>query len=191
MVKERKKTRSKKAKSTRQTGELGDGINLKGKALRKAVKSKDQYRLEGVPLIQDETVLITPKKAEEILEKNPTNRPVNWNKVRQFEKEMKLGKWKFHAQGIIIDSNGNLLTGQKRLWAVIRCGIPQYFRISKGSPPETAPYIDRGAPQSSRDLASRETERKHSPTEASIVRAILALDGNARPTPDQIAEKLT
>ena len=100
---------------------------------------------------------------------------------------MKAGEWKFHSQGIIIDNNGNLLTGQKRLWAVIKSNTNQYFRVSKGSPPDTAEFIDRGVPQSSRDLASRKTERKHSLQEGSIVRGVLALEGNVKPSLDDIA----
>lgn len=101
------------------------------------------------------------------------------------------GEWKFHAQGIILDKQGNILTGQKRLWAIIYSGVPQYMRISKGSPQETADFIDRGTSQTSRDLASRKTERKHSPMEQSISRGMLALHGNIKPTVDDIANCLS
>ena len=165
-------------------------MSLKGNPLKRALKTKDTYRLDGIPLIQDETKLITPTIAENMLKKNKNNRPINWNKVEQFKESMEKGKWKFHAQGIILDNKGNLLTGQKRLWAIIYSGRPQYMRISKGSPPETANLIDRGAPQTSRDLASRETDRKHSPTEGSLVRGMLAFKGTLRPSLDKITEGL-
>jgi len=166
-------------------------IALKGKALKRAMATKDAVRLIGdVSLIHDTTELITPETAQSLLKKNTNNRPINWNKVKEFSDAMKSGKWKFHAQGIILDNKGNILTGQKRLWAIIHSGIPQYMRVSRGSHPDTAPYIDRGAPQSARDLASRHTRRKHSPTESNIVRAILALRAITRPSADQIAEML-
>ena len=165
-------------------------MKSKSKVVKKAADKGESHRLEGVPLIQDSTELITPEMAEKMLQKNKSNRPINWNRVEQIRKEMDQGKWKFHAQGIIFDNQGNLLTGQKRLWAIIYCGIPQYMRISKGSPPDTATLIDRGAPQTSRDLASRQTERKHSPVEASLVRGMLALKGKLRPPVDMIAEGL-
>lgn len=166
-------------------------MKSKAKTVKKASDVGEAHRLDGVPLIQDKTELITPETAEKMLKKNKSNRPINWNRVEQIRKEMEDGKWKFHAQGIILDDNGNLLTGQKRLWAIIYSGIPQYMRISKGSPPDTAHLIDRGAPQTSRDLASRQTERKHSPIEASLVRGMLALKGRLRPSVDIIAEGLT
>lgn len=162
-------------------------MKLKGKAFNRA---DDKHRFEGIPLIHDETELITPEKAERMLKKNKNNRPINWNAVEQFRKSMVDGEWKFHSQGIILDEKGNILTGQKRLWAIIYAGIPQYMRISRGCPSDTANLIDRGKPQTSRDLASRQTERKHSPTEQSIVRAMLAFEGRLKPTVDEIGRGL-
>jgi hypothetical protein len=166
-------------------------MKQKGKAFKRALKTKDQHRLAGIPLIQDETVNVTPALAKQMLNRNKNNRPVNWNKVEAFKKDMEDGNWKFHAQGIILDNNGNLLTGQKRLWAIVLSGKSQYFRISRGSPQDTASLIDRGVPQTSRDLASRLTERKHSPTEQSIVRGILAHKGEIRPSADDIALEIS
>jgi hypothetical protein len=168
-------------------------MNLKGKSLRKAMKTKDAIRLTNpeIPLITDTTELITVEKAQSLLKKNKNNRPINWNKVGEYSDLMSRGEWRFHSQGIILDSNENVLTGQKRLWAIIYSGIPQHMRISKGSPPETADFIDRGTSQSARDLASRKTERKHSPMEQSLARAILALHGNTKPSVDNIANCLS
>lgn len=166
-------------------------MKTKGKAFKRAIETKDIYRLtDPVPLIQDSTELITPEIAQKILEKNKNNRPVNWNKVEEYRKAMEGGEWKFHAQGIILDSSGNVLTGQKRLLAIMYSGIPQYMRISRGSSPDTVNLIDRGTPQSSRDLASRATERKHSPIEGSIVRAICAMTGNTKPSADDLSHKI-
>lgn len=167
-------------------------MSIKGKALKRAMETKDAHRLEvQIPLITDSTEHITPEMARKMLERNRNNRPINWNRVHEFSRLMKEGKWKLHAQGIILDGSGNILTGQKRLWAIVYSGVSQYMRVSKGSPPDTADLIDRGAPQTARDLASRKTDRKHSPMEASIARAMLALQGEVRPTPDKIAEVLT
>ena len=164
--------------------------NLKGRALKRALKTNSHHRLYDVPLITDSTEYITPDIAEKMLGKNKNNRPINWNKVEEYRRLMEEGKWKLHSQGIILDEKGNILTGQKRLWAVIYSGTGQYFRVSKGCPADTASLIDRGTPQSNRDLASRQTERKHSPTEASIVRALLAIKGKIKPTPDEMAEMM-
>ena len=159
-----------------------------GKAFKRAIMTTDAHRINNnIPLIQDTTELITPELADKFLKDNKGNRPVNWNKVEQFKVQMLAGKWKFHAQGIIFDYSGNLLTGQKRLWAIILSGTSQYMRISRGSPPDTADLIDRGVAQTTRDLASRNTGRKHSPIEVRIVRGVLALKGNIKPSTEDIA----
>ncbi len=161
---------------------------MKGRALRRALETRDVDRIAGdVPLIQDTTELITPDVAYQMLERNKNNRPINWKKVEDYSAAMARGEWLLHAQGIVLDSAGNVLTGQKRLWAVIYSGASVYMRVSRGNPPESARLIDRHDPQSARDLAARGTGRKHRPTEASIARGILSLDGVLRPSIDQVA----
>ena len=153
--------------------------------------SRDSYRLDGnVPLITNETVLVTPEIAEKMLDKNSNNRPISWRKVDEYKKVMIAGNWKLTPQGIVLDENDNILTGQKRLWAVIACGIPQYFQVSRGCPAEAAPLLDRGTPQTARDLATRITERKHSVTEHGVCVAMLAVNGKIRPKADDIAAKI-
>jgi len=163
---------------------------MKGnKALRRAMTTCDAVRImDNIPLIVDSTELITPEKAQDMLHKNENNRPINWKKVEEYADSMRKGEWKFHSQGIILDPCGNILTGQKRLWAIVYSGVPIHMRVSKGCPKEAVRQIDRGTPQSSRDLAARETKRKHSPTEVSLARGYLNLMGNNKPTADNIAD---
>lgn len=158
------------------------------KALRRASETSDAVRINAdVPLIVDKTELITADYAQEILNHNKNNRPVNWKQVEEYAAMMKSGEFKLTAQGIVIDKNGNLLTGQTRLWAVILSGCSVYMRVSRGNSPETGRLLDRGRQQSARDLASRDTEKKHAPTEASIARGVCALNGNMKPTKDELA----
>ena len=162
---------------------------IKGRALRRAVETNDSIRLTGdVPLIVDKTELITPNMAHEMLQKNKNNRPINWKKVEEYASAMAKGEWKLHPQGIILDKDGNILTGQKRLWAVIYSDTAVYMRVSRGCSADSARMIDRGTPQTSRDLATRETERKHSQIEASIARGISILNGEKAALPDKIAD---
>ena len=161
------------------------------KAARRAAEVKDGYRIidsEAIPLIRDKTELITPELAKEMLKRNKKNRPINWRKVEQYADMMDSGDWKVHSQGIVLDNHDNILTGQKRLWAVIYSNTAVHMRISRGCPEETAKYLDRGTPQSSRDLATRETGRKHSPTEASIARGVCVLRGILKPSNNDLAE---
>jgi hypothetical protein len=115
---------------------------MKGKALGRAMETKDVIRISGdVPLITDVTELVTPELAEKILKRNKNNRPINWRKVEEYARLMTEGKWKLHSQGIVIDADGNLLTGQKRLWAIIYSGTSVLMRISRGCPSNTASLL--------------------------------------------------
>lgn len=165
---------------------------MKGRALRRALETSDAIRISGeIPLIVDTTEWITPAIAEEMLKRNTRNRPVNWKAVEKLAEYMNSGQFKFHAQGIILDGGGNILTGQTRLWAIVYSGKPQYMRVSRGSPSDTASLIDRGRPQSARDLSARNTDRRHSPTEASIARCVCVLTGISKPSTDDVASVLT
>jgi hypothetical protein len=143
-----------------------------------------------LPLITDTTELISPETAYEMLLKNKNNRPINWKKVEEYAVNMKNGAWELHAQGIILDKDGNVLTGQKRLWAVIYSNASVHMRVSRGSPTSSAKLIDRHTPQSARDLASRGTGEKHSPVETSLARGILVSKGNLRPSTDELAQAI-
>jgi hypothetical protein len=162
------------------------------RSLRRALETSDAIRVNSaLPLIQDTTELITPDEAREMLKRNRSNRPINWNAVERLADIMRRGQWQLHAQGLILDKDGNILTGQTRLWAVVYSGVSVYMRVSRGSPPESAFVIDRGRPQSARDLASRRTERRHSPHESSIGRCVCVARGIPKPSIDEIAEVLT
>lgn len=161
---------------------------MKGRALRRALATNDAHRVSGdIPPIRDTTELVTPDDAYKLLERNRNNRPINWRKVEEYAAIMARGDWQLHAQGVILDTDDNILTGQKRLWAIIYSGASVWMRISRGSPPATSRLIDRHEPQSARDLATRGSGRKHRPTESSIARGVLALGGVLRPSTDQLA----
>lgn len=162
---------------------------LKGRALRRALATTDAHRVGSpLPQIVDTTEMITPETAYQMLLLNKNNRPINWQKVEEYAAAMKRGEWELHAQGIVLDHHGNVLTGQKRLWAVIYSNETIPMRVSRGSPTSAARLLDRHTPQTARDLATRGTGKKHSPVEASLARARLVLQGEARPSTDRLAE---
>jgi len=160
------------------------------KSLRRALAVDPNRVNAGVPLIVDTTDLVTPQSAQEMLKRNTSNRPVNWNKVEEYSDIMLNGGWKLHGQGIMLDANGNPLNGQNRLWAVVYSGVSVYMRISRGNPPDTARVIDRGVPQSARDLATRETTVKHSPLEVAVARGVCMLRGIPKPSKDTLADTI-
>jgi hypothetical protein len=76
-----------------------------------------------------ETVVeeINAELAEEYLATNPkfeigkkgTNRPVSWNAVNNYAREMLYGNWVLTHQGIAFDHKGKLRDGQHRLYAIV------------------------------------------------------------------------
>jgi hypothetical protein len=164
---------------------------MNGRALRRALEADPLLVNAPITQIISTTELVTPELAKEWLRSNTRNRPVNWNKVSEYAAAMVAGKWRLHDQGIMFDTNGQLITGQTRLWAIVTSGLNVYLRVSRGNPPEAAVLVDRGVPQSARDLASRQSGRAHSPTEASLARAIAALLGTLRPSKDELADVLS
>ena len=86
---------------------------LKGKALRRALKSTDVVRINtDLPAIVDTTELISPAQAQEMLTQNQNNRPVNWHRVEQYAEIMKQGKWQLHAPP----------HSRRGAWRMRRCG---------------------------------------------------------------------
>jgi hypothetical protein len=160
------------------------------KAMKRALKTSEAYRIGGenpVPNLYDKTVDMTPEEARKFLDRNRCNRPISMIAAQALADQIKDGKWKVHGQGIILDTDGYLLTGQTRLWAVILAKIGVWMRVSYNNPKDAADVIDRGRPQSARDLASRRTNMKHAAAEGMIARAICAMDGDLRPSKDKLA----
>jgi len=146
------------------------------------------HRIPGdIPLITGKLEFVLPELAYEYLEKNISNRPVPWGEVEKYAQAIMADRWEPHGQGIMFDVDGNLITGQTRLWAIIYAGKGAWLHTSRGNPRSAARLVDRGRPQSARDLASRSTRRRHSPTEASLARGILAIGGNLRPSVDELS----
>lgn len=64
-------------------------------------------------------VTIGPSLAMELLEHNKINRPLSDAHVKRIAGQIIRGKWKFNGDTIKVSSNGNVVDGQHRLWAVI------------------------------------------------------------------------
>lgn len=101
-----------------------------------------------VPMI----VKVTPALAEKILTANTFNRTLKAGRVERYARDMKAGRWRLNAETIKITTNGDLLDGQHRLFAVIEAGVPIEMMIVEGLDPEVMPTIDTGAPRTMGDV---------------------------------------
>jgi hypothetical protein len=61
------------------------------------------------------------------------------------------GSWQVTHQGIAIDTEGNLLDGQHRLYAVIESGVSVSMTVSRGVDIDTRSVVDCGATRVSHD----------------------------------------
>lgn len=92
-----------------------------------------------------EEVEVTPQIANDWLERcNHLNRPIRWNKVTEYVDAMKGNRWRLNGQGWSFDSDGVLLDGQHRAWAVVRSGVTIRTLVIRGLSPAVRPTVDEG-----------------------------------------------
>ncbi len=96
--------------------------------------------------------LITPERAEKILERNSINRPVIKSSVTFLVKAIMTGQFKYNGESVIISSKGNLLDGQHRLLACIRTNTPIEVELVEGVLEETMSTIDTGKARTAGDV---------------------------------------
>lgn len=96
--------------------------------------------------------LVTPEVAEEWLERNDNNRPLNRTTVDQIVKQIKRGEWQLTHQGIAFDEEGRLLDGQHRLHAVVRSGVPVEMMIIHDAPRSSFAVLDTGRKRTGKDV---------------------------------------
>lgn len=101
------------------------------------------------------TETITPKLAEQWLEKNKDNRPVRDHHVRMLAREMREGLWQLNGEAIVFDFNGNLLDGQHRLWAAYEHEQSFDSVVVRGVAPDAFVTIDSGMKRSAGDVLGK------------------------------------
>lgn len=102
--------------------------------------------------IQAKLVTITPKKANELLERNWHNRRINFRLVEQFAADMRAGNWQINGEAIKISFDGLLLDGQHRLHAVIESDMSVQMLVITGLPADSQETMDQGRPRSFADV---------------------------------------
>lgn len=98
--------------------------------------------------------LITVAKAQLILKRNKSNRPLNGENSNFISHAMKQNKFMFTGESIIIGKNGDLMDGQHRLDAVVLTGKEQYFVVVYGVDNDAFKHIDIGKNRSAGDVLS-------------------------------------
>jgi hypothetical protein len=98
--------------------------------------------------MQTALMVITPEKAEELLQGNHSNRRLRNPYVSDLAAAIRRGDWLVTHQGIAISRDGRLLDGQHRLSAVIRAGVAVTMNVTVNANPESFLVLDTGAKRS-------------------------------------------
>lgn len=172
--------------------------------MKTVIAQKDHRRVSanGASGVRIEKHVITPEMALRWLETNDNNRPVSHLRVQQLARDMTDGVFELTHQGIAFDSDGRLIDGQHRLWAIVECkkSVPMFvcFGLDRS---EVVHYIDDGRPRSMTDklgyggidtnkrrvsvvrtmLLHYRTQHEHSSPQAGVAYSWLSRHGRVRP----------
>lgn len=102
--------------------------------------------------IKTETVRVTPKMAEDWLNKhNSENRPVSDAVVKKYSEDMKAHRWQLNGEPIIFGTDGRLLNGQHRLFACMEADCAFDTIVIRGITNDAFRTLDSGKNRSSGD----------------------------------------
>lgn len=97
---------------------------------------------------------IGPDLAVEWLKRNDNNRNISPANARKIIKAMDLNEFRLNHQSIAFDTNGKLLDGQHRLWAIVKTGKTVTVRVTLNCEPESINTVDVGKSRTHADLFS-------------------------------------
>jgi len=105
------------------------------------------------PPVTFETVWVTPELAAEWIKTQEKNRPVRDRTVVQFSRDMLHGSWMNTGEPVKFDTNGHLIDGQHRLYAVVKAGIAAgvEMTVARDVPKEAMEVMDSGTKRSVSD----------------------------------------
>lgn len=115
-----------------------------------------------------ELTTITPAMADEMLEKNINNRPLNERHVQHLAREIKCGRWKVNGDTICMNGS-RLIDGQHRLSAIKLAGIPVDTLVVEGVSSDVFDTKDVGKRRSAGDTLAILGERNTNTLAAALV----------------------
>lgn len=99
--------------------------------------------------------LVTPKMAEQWLEKNYAHqRDIRWKDVEKHATAMRDGLWRLTHQGICFTDTGRLADGQHRLWAIVESQTAVRLAVTRGMSEAAFQALDQGRVRSIADLSA-------------------------------------
>jgi len=122
---------------------------------------------------------ITPKIAEQMLEKNPSNRHIRKVNLAKLVAAMNNGMWRLNGETMKIAPDGRILDGQHRLMAAVTTGTTFESWVIYDVPPEVVPTMNTGASRTVADFHAFHGE-ENAARLAAAVNAICAFEKTSR-----------
>ncbi len=106
--------------------------------------------------LQTEVVSVTPELAAKWLETMQVNRKLTTGAIERYKDSMLGGFWTLDASPIRFNTQGHLIDGQHRLWAIIESGTTQQFLVVRNVPDEAFLTMDSGKKRGFSDVLTIE-----------------------------------
>lgn len=113
-------------------------------------------------------VFVTPEIAYEWLENQADNRTLSPKHAAKFIRDLGQGRWLPNPQGVGKDTNGHIIDGQHRLYAIFESGIGAWLLVTENLPPETQRVVDDNRKRSFSDDLKIESEPDYSQMAAMV-----------------------
>ena len=125
-------------------------------------------------------VLITPPRAEQMLESSKGNRSESNKRICKYAEMMKAGKWNYSNDAIVVDEDGSLRNGHHRLHAIIKAGVAIEMWVCYNAPRNAWFTFDNGKARDLSDMLEIEEgdKIKNSRTFAAVARFLYAYEKN-------------
>ena len=118
-------------------------------------------------------VVITPEKAQKMLEKNTSNRPVSPSNLKFLCQQLRNDKWMLNGQSIKLSKSNKILDGQHRLMACVKENKPFETVLMTGINEKSMHTMDTGKNRSASDVLSLTYGGKYSALTSSIIRFVI------------------
>jgi hypothetical protein len=99
-----------------------------------------------------EIKIITPKVAQEMLERNPNNRHIRKVNLDKLVAAMNNGMWRLNGETMKVAPDGRILDGQHRLMAAVLTDTTFESWVIYDVPPEVVPTMNTGASRTVADF---------------------------------------
>jgi len=115
-------------------------------------ESRTDYGDQGIDELDIQVEFITPEIAERMIEGMAANRKVSQHHTESMARAMRSGQWKEDAgDPIRLNSEGLMIDGQHRMWAIIESGRSFNFVVIRGVENHTQMILDTGRQRTLRD----------------------------------------